>query len=228
MLAIGIGGSFLGPEFVFEALRTDEIASRAAAGRTLRFLANVDPVDVSRALQGLNPENTLVIVVSKTFTTAETMLNAKTIKEWLLKSSCFSGVTSDVVTRQHMIAVRYSAIGSTIILLSHTHAHTHTYIYIHTYSTHHRIALLLSPISTAIPKAVDFGIAAENVFGFWDWVGGRFSVSSAVGVVPLSIQYGFSVVQSFLDGMHDMDTHFFEAPLRANIPVLLGLIGELS
>ena len=123
MLAIGIGGSFLGPEFVFEALRTDEIASRAAAGRTLRFLANVDPVDVSRALQGLNPENTLVIVVSKTFTTAETMLNAKTIKEWLLKSSCFSGVTSDVVTRQHMIAVRYSAIGSTTILLSHTHAH---------------------------------------------------------------------------------------------------------
>jgi len=86
----------------------------------------------------------------------------------------------------------------------------------------------LCPISTAIPKAVDFGIAAENVFGFWDWVGGRFSVSSAVGVVPLSIQYGFSVVQSFLDGMHDMDTHFFEAPLRANIPVLLGLIGELS
>ena len=134
MLAIGIGGSFLGPEFVFEALRTDEIASRAAAGRTLRFLANVDPVDVSRALQGLNPENTLVIVVSKTFTTAETMLNAKTIKEWLLKSSFFSGVTSDVVTRQHMIAVRYSTIGSTIILLAHTHIHIHTYIHIHIYT----------------------------------------------------------------------------------------------
>lgn len=186
MLAIGIGGSFLGPEFVFEALRTDKIASHAAEGRTLKFLANVDPVDVLRALQGLNPENTLVIVVSKTFTTAETMLNAKTIKEWLLKSKCFNGITSDIITRQHMIAV-----------------------------------------STAIPKAVDFGISAENVFGFWDWVGGRFSVSSAVGVVPLALQYGFPIVEQFLAGAHDMDTHFFEAPLRANIPVLLGLIGNI-
>ncbi|KAJ1415987.1 glucose-6-phosphate isomerase [Ochromonadaceae sp. CCMP2298] len=181
VVAVGIGGSFLGPEFVFEALRTDPVAASRAAGRTLRFLANVDPVDVSRALSGLDAESTLVIVVSKTFTTAETMLNARTIKKWLLDS--VQGAPADVI-RQHMIAV-----------------------------------------STAIPKATAFGISADNVFGFWDWVGGRFSVSSAVGVVPLSLQYGFPVVQQFLAGAHSMDTHFFEAPLRSNLPVLLGLIG---
>lgn len=182
VLSIGIGGSFLGPEFVFEALRTDPIASKAAEGRNLKFLANVDPVDVSRALTGLDAESTLVVIVSKTFTTAETMLNAKTVKKWLLDN--IKGPKSEDVIRQHMIAV-----------------------------------------SSAIPKAVDFGVSADNVFGFWDWVGGRFSVCSAVGVLPLSLQYGFPVVETFLAGAHDMDTHFFEAPLRANIPVLLGLIG---
>jgi len=72
---------------------------------------------------------------------------------------------------------------------------------------------------------VDFGIDADNVFGFWDWVGGRFSVCSAVGVMPLSLQYGFPIVQSFLSGAHSMDLHFLEAPLRSNLPVLLGLLG---
>lgn len=182
ILAIGIGGSFLGPEFVFEALRTDHDAAPKAAGRTLRFLANVDPVDVTRALTGLDPESTLVVVVSKTFTTAETMLNAKTIKKWLLDS--IKGRDSADIIRQHMVAV-----------------------------------------STAIPKAVAFGIAEENIFGFWDWVGGRFSVCSAVGMLPLSLHYGFGIMEQFLQGAHDMDTHFFEAPLRANMPVLLGLIG---
>lgn len=94
----------LGPEFVFEALRTDPVASGLAKGRTLRFLANVDPVDVSRALAGLNPELTLVIIVSKTFTTAETMLNARTVKNWLLTSLPDANPTD--VIRQHMIAVR--------------------------------------------------------------------------------------------------------------------------
>lgn len=79
--------------------------------------------------------------------------------------------------------------------------------------------------SSSIPKAVDFGIDPVNVFGFWDWVGGRFSVCSAVGVMPLALQYGFPIVEQFLAGAHDMDTHFFEAPLRSNLPVLLGLLG---
>lgn len=150
IVSIGIGGSFLGPEFVYEALRTDSGASIASSGRTLRFLANVDPVDVSRALSNLDPETTLVIIVSKTFTTAETMLNARTVRDWLLNNLA-SKAESEVILRQHFIAV-----------------------------------------STAISKATDFGISAENVFGFWDWVGGRFSVTSAVGLVPLSIHYGKS------------------------------------
>ena len=181
ILSIGIGGSFLGPEFVFEALRTDPVASVEARGRTLRFLANVDPVDVARALTGLDAETTLVVIVSKTFTTAETMLNARTVKKWLL-----ANVPGDAATTiaQHMIAV-----------------------------------------STAIPKAVDFGINAANVFGFWDWVGGRYSVCSAVGVLPLALQYGYPVVEQFLAGAHNMDTHFYEAPLASNLPVLLGLLG---
>lgn len=182
VVAIGIGGSFLGPEFVYESLRTDAEAGSQAKGRTLRFLANVDPVDVARALSGLEAESTLCIVVSKTFTTAETMLNARTVKDWLCKH--VSATNSADIVRQHMVAV-----------------------------------------STAIPRAVSFGIAEENIFGFWDWVGGRYSVTSAVGALPLSLQYGFPIVQDFLKGAHDMDKHFFEAPLRANLPVLMGLLG---
>merc|ERR1712113_882557 len=85
VVCIGIGGSYLGVEFVFEALKTDPEAAVAAKGRRLRFLANVDPIDVKRALDGLVPETTLVVIISKTFTTAETMLNAKTVKDWLVK-----------------------------------------------------------------------------------------------------------------------------------------------
>lgn len=131
---------------------------------------------------GLNPETTLVIIVSKTFTTAETMLNARTLKKWLLDN--ISGLSSEAVLRQHVIAV-----------------------------------------SSAVSKAVDFGISADNVFGFWDWVGGRFSVTSAVGIVPLALHYGFDVVDQFLAGAHDMDKHFFESTPRNNLPLILGLLG---
>ena len=182
VLAIGIGGSFLGPEFVYEALRTDATAAAAASGRTLKFLANVDPVDVARALEGAVAESVLVVIVSKTFTTAETMLNARTIKAWLLDN--IKGVSAEDIIRQHMIAV-----------------------------------------STAIPLAVKFGISQDNIFGFWDWVGGRYSVCSAVGVVPLALQYGFPVVQSFLSGANSMDKHFLESPIRSNLPIILGLVG---
>ena len=186
VVAIGIGGSFLGPEFVFEALKTDKKAAEASQGRNLRFLANVDPVDVIRALEGLDPTKTLCIIVSKTFTTAETMLNARTVKDWLeqYRASNLPGVDSATMIRQHMVAV-----------------------------------------STAIPKATAFGIDEANIFGFWDWVGGRFSVCSAVGMLPLALQYGFPVMRDFLDGANDMDTHFFTAPRECNLPVILGLVG---
>ncbi|CAE7850962.1 PGIC1 [Symbiodinium microadriaticum] len=178
VLCIGIGGSYLGVEFVYEALRTDSVAAAAAKGRSLRFLANVDPIDVKRALTGLNAETTLVVVISKTFTTAETMLNARTVKDWLVKE-----LGTEAAIAKHVIAC-----------------------------------------STALDKTKAFGIDSANVFGFWDWVGGRFSVCSAVGVVPLALQYGFDVVQKFLAGCRAMDLHFRDAPLDKNLPSILGLL----
>src|ERR1043165_7464075 len=130
VVAIGIGGSYLGPEFVYEALRTDPVAAKAATGRRLRFLANVDPIDVTRALDGLDPATTLVVVISKTFTTAETMLNAKTLRAWLVKKLGKQAVA------KHMVAV-----------------------------------------STNLADVAAFGIDPKNAFGFWDWVGGRYSRS---------------------------------------------------
>jgi glucose-6-phosphate isomerase len=178
LVSIGIGGSYLGPEFVAEALRTDPTAARAAAGRTLRFLANVDPIDVARALHGLDPATTMAVVVSKTFTTAETMLNAKTVRAWLVRALGKEAVA------KHMVAV-----------------------------------------STNLPEVAAFGIDPANAFGFWDWVGGRYSVCSAVGVLPLALQYGYAVMEKFLAGARAIDRHLVSAPLESNLPVILGLLG---
>ncbi|KAK3038115.1 hypothetical protein RJ639_029569, partial [Escallonia herrerae] len=177
VIAIGIGGSFLGPLFVHTALQTDPEALICARGRQLRFLANVDPVDVAKNITGLNPETTLVVVVSKTFTTAETMLNARTLREWI------SSALGPQAVAMHMVAV-----------------------------------------STNLTLVEKFGIDPNNAFAFWDWVGGRYSVCSAVGVLPLSLQYGFSVVEKFLKGASSIDQHFYSAPFEKNIPVLLGLL----
>ncbi|KAK9054364.1 hypothetical protein SSX86_025442 [Deinandra increscens subsp. villosa] len=177
VIAIGIGGSFLGPLFVHTALQTDSEACKSAGGRQLRFLANVDPVDVARNISGLNPETTLVVVVSKTFTTAETMLNARTLREWI------SSALGPQAVSKHMVAV-----------------------------------------STNLKLVEKFGIDPNNAFAFWDWVGGRYSVCSAVGVLPLSLQYGFSVIEKFLKGARSIDQHFHSSPFENNIPVLLGLL----
>jgi glucose-6-phosphate isomerase len=177
VIAIGIGGSFLGPLFVHTALQTDPEAAESAKGRQLRFLANVDPIDVAKNITGLNPETTLVVVVSKTFTTAETMLNARTLREWISSSLGPQAVA------KHMVAV-----------------------------------------STNLTLVEKFGIDPKNAFAFWDWVGGRYSVCSAVGVLPLSLQYGFSVVEKFLKGASSIDKHFYSAPLEKNLPVILGLL----
>ncbi|XAR61776.1 Glucose-6-phosphate isomerase [Bertholletia excelsa] len=177
VIAIGIGGSFLGPLFVHTALQTDPEAVECAKGRQLRFLANVDPIDVARNITGLNPETTLVVVVSKTFTTAETMLNARTLREWI------SSTLGPEAVAKHMVAV-----------------------------------------STNLKLVQEFGIDPDNAFAFWDWVGGRYSVCSAVGVLPLSLQYGFTVVEKFLKGASSIDQHFYSAPFDKNIPVLLGLL----
>ena len=175
VVAVGIGGSFLGPLFVHTALRTNKEAAAQARGQ-LRFLANVDPVDVARALNGLDQETTLVVIVSKTFTTAETMLNARTVRSWIM-----SALGKEAVAK-HMVAV-----------------------------------------STNLKLVADFGIDPNNAFAFWDWIGGRYSVCSAVGLLPLSLHYGFETMQSFLAGAHDVDEHFRTAPFERNLPVLLGL-----
>ncbi|KAG6764177.1 hypothetical protein POTOM_031636 [Populus tomentosa] len=177
VISVGIGGSFLGPLFVHTALQTDPEASKCATGRQLRFLANVDPIDVARNIAGLKPETTLVVVVSKTFTTAETMLNARTLRAWISKELGPSAVA------KHMVAV-----------------------------------------STNLTLVEKFGIDPNNAFAFWDWVGGRYSVCSAVGVLPLSLQYGFTVVDKFLKGASSIDQHFYSAPFEKNLPVLLGLL----
>lgn len=177
VVAVGIGGSFLGPLFIHTALKTEPVAARACEGRVLRFLANVDPIDVARALNGLNPEETLVVVVSKTFTTAETMLNARTVRKWLIAQLGPESVA------KHMVAV-----------------------------------------STNLKLVKEFGIDPANAFGFWDWVGGRYSVCSAVGMLPLSLMYGFDVMQEFLMGANNIDDHFKNMPLDQNIPVLMGLL----
>ncbi|KAJ9509876.1 hypothetical protein QJQ45_011515 [Haematococcus lacustris] len=177
IVAVGIGGSFLGPLFVHTALKTEPMAAKEAEGRSLHFLANVDPIDVARALNGLNPEETLVVVVSKTFTTAETMLNARTVRKWLVTQLGPEAVA------KHMVAV-----------------------------------------STNLKLVKEFGIDPDNAFGFWDWVGGRYSVCSAVGMLPLSLQYGFDIMETFLAGANNIDDHFRNMPLDQNLPVLMGLL----
>ena len=183
IVAIGIGGSFLGPSFIHTALSFDEDCKRASYGRKLRFLANVDPVDVAKAVNGLDPETTMVIVISKTFTTTETMLNARTVRTWLTTELGQLGFKSEDAVAKHMVAV-----------------------------------------STNLKLVEEFGIDPENAFGFWDWVGGRYSVTSAVGILPLALQYGFDLVEAFLEGAHDVDVHFRDAPFERNLPVLMGLI----
>jgi glucose-6-phosphate isomerase len=165
---IGIGGSDLGPRLVWEALRP------LSAPIELRFAANVDPAELAFALDGLDPAETLVVAVSKTFTTQETLANAETARAWLRDAL---GPAADA----HLIAV------------------------------------------TAAPdKARAFGVPEGQVFGFWDWVGGRYSVWSAVSL-SCAIALGFDVFEAVLAGGAAMDAHFRQAPLEVNAPVLLAL-----
>ena len=156
IISVGIGGSYLGPEFLHEVLKTEPDGVNSALGYNLRFLANVDPIDVERTCADLDPEETLIVIVSKTFTTAETMLNARAMRQWLWD---FMGNDKDVV-RKHVVAC--------------------------------------ASISS-VDKVKEFGIDTEHYFfKFWDWVGGRYSVCSAVGAVPISLMYGFDLFEQFL------------------------------
>ncbi|MBU1099943.1 MAG: glucose-6-phosphate isomerase [Bacteroidetes bacterium] len=174
IVSVGIGGSYLGPEYLAEVSKASAIE-----GMNLYFIANVDPTDFVRKTEKLNPAETLVIIVSKTFTTAETMANARAVKSWMTNSL---GDDPEVI-KKHFIAV-----------------------------------------STAQKRVEEFGIDPENMFGFWDWVGGRFSATSAVGGVPLSLYLGYDNFVEILKGAFWMDQHFQNQPFEKNIPVLAGLI----
>merc|ERR1711935_20362 len=183
IISVGIGGSYLGPEFLHEVLKTEPEGVNSALGYNLRFLANVDPIDVERTCADLDPEETLILIVSKTFTTAETMLNARAMRQWLWD---FMGDDKEVV-RKHILAC--------------------------------------ASISS-VDKVQEFGIDTENYFfRFWDWVGGRYSVCSAVGAVPISLMYGYDLFEQFLKGAQSIDKHFVTAPMDNNIPVIMGLLG---
>ncbi|MEO7446995.1 MAG: glucose-6-phosphate isomerase [Humibacillus sp.] len=180
---IGIGGSDLGPVMVYEALQP-----YVKEGLSARFISNIDPTDVAEKTRGLDPETTLFIVASKTFTTLETLTNARLCRAWLLEGLTTSGAidgsdeaTADAVAK-HFVAV-----------------------------------------STALDKVADFGIDPANAFGFWDWVGGRYSVGSAIGTV-VAVTIGPESFGDFLGGMRAIDTHFVQAPLAENVPALMGLL----
>jgi glucose-6-phosphate isomerase len=168
LVHIGIGGSDLGPRLVWEALRPLQPKME------LRFAANVDPAEIAAALAGLDPAETLVVVVSKTFTTQETLANAEAARAWL-RAALGDGADA------HFAAV-----------------------------------------SAAPDRAAAFGISSDRVFAFWDWVGGRYSVWSAVGL-SCAIGLGWEAFERFLAGAAAMDEHFLNAPLARNAPVLMAL-----
>ncbi len=183
LVSIGIGGSDLGPVMVYEALKP-----YADAGIDCRYISNIDPNDAAEKLRGLDPETTLVIIVSKTFTTLETLTNAREVKTWMLEQLQAAGAI-DGSDEQAADAIKK-----------------------------HFVA-----VSTNLELVAEFGIDPANAFGFWNWVGGRYSVDSAVGL-SLIVVFGPARFQEFLEGFHDLDVYFQQTPLEQNVVALMGLL----
>ena len=183
VMSVGIGGSDLGPVMAYEALKP-----YADAGIDCRFVSNIDPNDMAEKTRGLDPETTLVVVVSKTFTTLETITNAREAKTWLLETLKASGaIDGSDEKAAEAIAKHFVA------------------------------------VSTNLELVADFGIDPENAFGFWSWVGGRYSVDAAVGL-SLILAFGPERFAEFLAGFNAIDTYFKETPLESNAVALMGLI----
>jgi glucose-6-phosphate isomerase len=172
VINIGIGGSDLGPAMVYEALKY-----YSRRDLIFRFISNVDGTDFAETVRDLDPEETLFIICSKTFTTLETMTNARSARSWSLQK-----LGSDQAVRNHFVAV-----------------------------------------STNAEEVRKFGIDESNMFGFWDWVGGRYSMDSAVGLSSM-VAIGPAHFRAMLHGFHTMDVHFRTAPFEQNLPALLGLL----
>jgi glucose-6-phosphate isomerase len=173
VINIGIGGSDLGPVMAYEALK-----HYSERSMTFRFVSNVDDTDFAEAVRDLDPAETLFVVSSKTFTTLETMTNARTAREWML-----AGLKDETAVAKHFVAV-----------------------------------------STNAQEVTQFGIDTANMFGFWDWVGGRYSMDSAIGLSTM-LAIGPDNFRAMLGGFHEMDEHFRSAPFERNLPVLMGLLG---
>lgn len=173
IVSIGIGGSNLGPLMACEALK-----AYSDKRFNIHFASNIDGVQIAEVLEGLNPETTLFVISSKTFTTQETMTNARTAEQWFMKAA---GDKSAIA--KHFVAV-----------------------------------------STNRKLVTAFGIAEENIFDMWDWVGGRFSLWSAIGL-PIVLFLGYGLFDELLQGAYEMDRHFQTAPLAENAPVMLALVG---
>lgn len=180
---IGIGGSDLGPVMVYEALKP-----YADAGIHARFVSNIDPTDIAQKTADLDPETTLFIVASKTFTTLETLTNARLARDWLWAGLTAAGAIDGTG------AARTDAVA------------------------HHFVA-----VSTALERVEAFGIDPANAFGFWDWVGGRYSVDSAIGL-SLAVTFGPDAFRDLLAGFRAVDEHVATTPLAQNVPVLMGLL----
>lgn len=180
---IGIGGSDLGPVMVYEALKP-----YADAGISARYVSNIDPNDMAEKTKDLDPETTLFIIVSKTFTTLETLTNARTARTWLLNKLQECGaIDGSDAKKAEAVAKHFVA------------------------------------VSTNLEKVAEFGINPTNAFGFWNWVGGRYSVDSAVGT-SLAVVLGPERFEEFLKGFHAIDTYFAETPFEKNVVVLLGML----
>ena len=179
---VGIGGSDLGPVMAYEALKP-----YVQEGLECRFISNIDPTDAGETTKDLDPETTLVIVASKTFTTLETITNAKVVRAWLLDGLRERGIVTDEASEKEAIAKHFVA------------------------------------VSTALDKVAEFGIDPDNAFGFWSWVGGRYSVDSAVGT-SLAVAIGPEGFVDFLAGFNAMDRHFVETEPEKNVPLLMGLL----
>ena len=180
---IGIGGSDLGPVMVYEALKP-----YVQEGLSCRFISNIDPTDAYEKTADLDPETTLFIVASKTFSTLETLTNARLARTWLLEGLLASGAIEDEeASRKEAIERHFVA------------------------------------VSTALDKVEEFGIDPQNAFGFWDWVGGRYSVDSAIGT-SVAVAIGPQHFRDFLAGFRTIDEHFKNTPLAANLPALMGLL----
>jgi len=290
------GGMHLGTKFVHRALSSDKRAALASKGRKLHFLSNVDPVDTFLETQDLDPERTMVVVVSKDFSNSLELSNFRVIRQWLISKlvcpsvptastpTTASTTASPTQTESSISAEAATTAAAATAAAAVASAKAKLTKTIHRKNTRRRGGnpfIDMNNITTSTTdKGVGDGLVADatttadatatatatinnnsktnvvitesdiserhivavtccdsahlshfmdipekNIFRIWDWVIGRFSVCSAAGILPLSLQYSYDIVSEFLNGAHDMDEHFFNAPLRDNIPVLLGLLG---